>query len=220
VCHGNARKYYRFRKASFYGGIATADVVGCNLRCRMCWAWNVLTRPKKYGKFYSPAEVAKKLTEIAKKCGFDRVRISGNEPTIGRTHLLKVLELIPENLLFILETNGILLADESYVKDLSRFKNVHVRVSLKGACQAEFGRITGAEPRFFDYQLKALKNLVRYGVSSHPAVLVDLVAKENLNKLKKRLDEIGPTLKLEYEHLIKYPNVLARLKIFNFYQTR
>ena len=31
VMKDNARKYYRFRYARFYGGICTADAVGCNL---------------------------------------------------------------------------------------------------------------------------------------------------------------------------------------------
>ncbi len=33
VCENNRRRYYRFRPARFYGGISTADCVGCCLRC-------------------------------------------------------------------------------------------------------------------------------------------------------------------------------------------
>ena len=33
VVRGSKRKYYRFRGARFYGGIATADCVGCCLKC-------------------------------------------------------------------------------------------------------------------------------------------------------------------------------------------
>jgi uncharacterized Fe-S cluster-containing radical SAM superfamily protein len=39
VCRGNERMYYRFRGGRFYGGVATADAVGCNLRCVFCWSW-------------------------------------------------------------------------------------------------------------------------------------------------------------------------------------
>ena len=38
VSRENAKKYYRFRKTRFYGGCATADCLGCNLRCVYCWA--------------------------------------------------------------------------------------------------------------------------------------------------------------------------------------
>ena len=37
VMQGNARHYYRFRYAKFYGSIVTADAVGCNLLCAYCW---------------------------------------------------------------------------------------------------------------------------------------------------------------------------------------
>ena len=95
VCRGDQRKYYRFRPARFYGGIAAADCVGCCLRCIFCWSWREVTRPESFGRFYSPREVAEKLVRIARKKRFTLLRISGNEPTIGREHLIKVLELIP-----------------------------------------------------------------------------------------------------------------------------
>ncbi len=162
VCSGDSRKYYRFRPARFYGGIATADCVGCCFRCVFCWSWKVVSRAKTSGQFYSPEDVARRLTGIARKKHLKKMRISGNEPTICREHLIKVLENIDENYLFILETNGILIgSDESYARELSRFSNLFVRVSLKGACGEEFSRLTGAVPEGFDLQLKALENLVR-----------------------------------------------------------
>jgi len=109
VCKDDKRKYYRFRPAPYYGGIATADCVGCNLHCIFCWAWNVVSAPAKMDTFYSPKEVVDKLTSIAKKKGLSQLRISGNEPTLCKNHLLKVLELIPSSYRFILETNGLLI---------------------------------------------------------------------------------------------------------------
>jgi len=134
VSSGEKRKYYRFRATPFYGGIATADCVGCCLKCLFCWSWHVMTQPEKTGRFYSPEEVVRNLLSIARKKGFNQARVSGNEPTLHRSHLLQVLQLIPKEIQFILETNGILIGhDPSYAKDLSRFPNLHVRVSLKGA---------------------------------------------------------------------------------------
>jgi uncharacterized Fe-S cluster-containing radical SAM superfamily protein len=125
------RKYYRFRPAEFYGGIASADCVGCNLRCIYCWS-NDLAREGKMGRFFSPTEVASKLVEISKRFGFSQVRITGNEPTISREHLLSVLEKIPLDLTFILETNGLLLGyDEGYVEELKKFKK-NVMKCLEG----------------------------------------------------------------------------------------
>lgn len=216
VCKGDERRYYRFRSAKFYGGIATADTCGCNLRCVYCWAWNIVNSPQKAGRFYSPEEVSSKLVSIAKKGGFSQVRISGNEPTIGNAHLLSVLERIPKDVTFVLETNGILIGhDKSYAGELSKFDNLHVRVCLKGTNHKEFGKFTGADPDAFELQLKALEFLDRNGVKYHPALGgADLIQAENIEWLKERLAQINPDLPdhLELEQIIRYPAVVKRLK--------
>jgi len=71
--------------------IATADCVCCCLRCIFCWSWNIATRPQECGHFSSPEEVAGKLIAIAKSKKLHQLRISGNEPTICREHLVKSL---------------------------------------------------------------------------------------------------------------------------------
>jgi uncharacterized Fe-S cluster-containing radical SAM superfamily protein len=213
VCRGGQRKYYRFRPARFYGGIGTADCVGCCLRCVFCWSWDKVLRPGRYGKFYSPQQVAGKLTNIAYKKGFKQVRISGNEPTIAKDHLIQVLEQIPQDLLFILETNGILIGDDpTYARDLSKFENLYVRISMKGASKVEFTRLTGALPTGFDMQIQALENLVRFNVNVHPAVMVSFSSPENLNVLRTRLMEIDKDFKdFEVEEIALYGKVEERL---------
>ena len=169
--------------------------------------------PGQYGKFYSPAQVAGKLTHIALKKGFHQLRISGNEPTIARDHLIKVLELIPKSLLFILETNGILIgADESYARDLARFNNLCVRVSLKACNQTEFSAVTGAIPEGFQLQLQALESLARFGVNVHPALMISLSLPEAIDAMKKRLGEIHRDFaKVEIEELVVYGVLEDRL---------
>jgi uncharacterized Fe-S cluster-containing radical SAM superfamily protein len=214
VAEGEKRKYYRFRPAPYYGGIATADCVGCCLRCLFCWSWHIIVQPEKTGRFYSPEEVVRSLLSIARKKGFQRLRISGNEPTLHRVHLLKVLELIPTELHFILETNGILVGhDPSYAKDLSRFPNLYVRVSLKGASPEDFTRLTGARPEGFDFQLKALENLVQVGVDCFPAVMANFSSLEEKKRLRQRLKAIRPDFaSFEEEDLILYPFVEQNLR--------
>jgi uncharacterized Fe-S cluster-containing radical SAM superfamily protein len=211
---GEKRKYYRFRPAPFYGGIATADCVGCCLKCLFCWSWHIIIQPEKVGRFYSPEEVARSLFSIARKKGFHQVRISGNEPTLHRSHLLGVLQLIPKEIHFILETNGILIGhDPSYAKDLSRFSNLYVRVSLKGACPEDFKRLTGVNPEGFDLQLKALENLVEEGVDCFPAVMANFSSQDEIKKLRQRLKVIRPDFAdFEEEELILYPFVLEHIQ--------
>jgi len=214
VGSGEKRKYYRFRPAPYYGGIATADCVGCCIKCLFCWSWHIIVQPEKVGRFYSPEEVVRNLTSIARKKGFHQVRISGNEPTLHRSHLLRVLQLLPKEIHFILETNGILIGhDSSYAKDLSCFSNLYVRVSLKGACPEDFARLTGATPEGFDLQLKALENLVEEGIDCFPAVMVNFSIQKEIQKLRQRLKAIRPDFAdFEEEELILYPSVLEHLQ--------
>ncbi len=214
VCRDARRKYYRFRFARFYGGISTADCVGCCLRCVFCWAWKVVSMPTGHGEFYNPKEVARKLTVIANKKHISQMRISGNEPTIGWEHLLDVLDLIDGGYLFILETNGILIGEnEDRARDLSKYKNVHVRVSLKGTCREEFSRLTGALPEGFDLQIKALENLIRHGVHCHPACMTSFSAPDNIKALRRRLKYTCRDFEeFEAEEIILYPHVEERLR--------
>jgi len=213
VCKGTARKYYRFRSARFYGGIATADCLGCNLRCAFCWAWGQLHQVHKLGQFYEPSEVAARLIAIAREKGFHQVRLSGNEPTLGMPHLLEILRHLPRDLAFILETNGIILgAEAQWAKELAPFPQVFARVSLKGCTPEEFARLTGAVPEGFALQLKALEHLLSAGVDCHAAVMVSFSPVESRERLRQRLSAIHRTFgDFEPEELILYPAVTARL---------
>jgi len=213
VVRGEMKKYYRFRGGRWYGGIATADCCGCPLRCVFCWGAEPRDNARRCGEFYTPEQVFKRLTGIAGRRGYTMLRISGNEPTLGREHLFRVLELVDRTgYLFILETSGVLI-DTEYAERLSEFENVHVRVSLKGASEEEFSTLTGAKPEGFQLQLNALRNLVDNGVSCHASVMSSFSTRENMQKLLNRLAEIDARLasELEQEIVILYPRVAKRL---------
>lgn len=209
VSNGDFKKYYRFRPTGFYGGISTADTVGCNLRCAFCWSGNSVWNANNTGKFYSSKDVANRLQEIALKKGYNQLRVSGGEPTIGRNHLIKLLENIQKQYLFILETNGILLgSDETYVKDLSKFSNLHVRVCLKGSNAEEFTWLTGAKTGF-EYQIKALEFLRDQKMSFNIAIVS---VKGNKHELFTRLKNMGlEQIMIEEEEITLYPLVKNRL---------
>ena len=142
------------------------------------------------------------------------MRISGNEPTLAREHLIKVLEHVPKDILFILETNGILIGhDKTYANELARHENIYVRISLKGCNKEEFSELTGAEPKGFDLQVQALENLSRAGVNVHPAVMVSFSPLENVAALRKILGKIDRDFgDVEIEELVLYGDVENRLK--------
>jgi len=209
VINGNMKKYYRFRPTGFYGGIATADTVGCNLRCKFCWSGNSVWNAKNVGKFYSPEDVADLLHDISHRKRYRQLRVSGGEPTIGQKHLVTLLENIRPEYLFILETNGILLGvDKTYVEDLSKFQNLHVRVCFKGCNPEEFTMLTGAE-KGFEYQIKALEHLRDKKMSFNIALVS---AKKEKKQFFDKLIEINlGKIMIEEEEIKLYPLVRKRL---------
>lgn len=207
VVRNSRRKYFRFRESSFEGDSCCAETVGCNLSCIYCNVGAGVENPDRVGEFYSPEDVAEKII----KFNSDGVRLSGGEPTIGKEHLLELLQLIPKNLYIILETNGTLIG-KNYARELSSFENLHVRVSLKGTTPEEFEKITLCRRAGFYLQIKALENLFNAGISVSPAI-INIVDVSGLDKLSERLEKIDEhmALGLEYERLIKTTRVLDKL---------
>jgi uncharacterized Fe-S cluster-containing radical SAM superfamily protein len=210
VADGDFKKYYRFRPTGFYGGIATADTVGCNLRCKFCWSSSSVWNSKNTGEFYSSDMVANNLQGIAQRKGYKKLRVSGGEPTIGRKHLINLLKNIDKSFLFILETNGILLGfDKTYVDELSAFKNLHVRVCLKGIDSQEFSMLNGAESGF-EYQIRALENLKDKKMCFNIAIVT---IKKDKKQFLDRLSEMGlEKIMIEDEEITLYPLVKKRLE--------
>ncbi|AIY87354.1 hypothetical protein T2812B_09175 [Thermotoga sp. 2812B] len=186
VMNGEKRKYYRFRYSLYYGGIVTADTVGCEFLCAYCWNYFRNLRPKRAGDFLSPEEVAERLLEISKKRKCDLFRISGAEPILGRRsaeHVRRVVELV--NGTFILETNGLMFGFDPSLVDLFVNLNVLIRVSVKGWDEESFEKITGASGEYFRYQLKALEHL-HEKVHFWVAIVYDLFREKGLKELKKK----------------------------------
>ncbi len=221
VMKGGRRKYYRFRGARYYGGIATADMVGCCFLCAYCWNYERNLRPDECGgEFCPPEEVARRLLAICGKRGFNKVRLSGAEPILGRKsfeHILKVIEVISaENpfLDFILETNGFILgAHPDFADELSRFRRLFVRISVKGWDERSFEKISGACGRFFEFPIRALKALLAAGVNAWPAVMLETFGASGIEMLARKLKSEGISPEeIEVEYLEPYPFVLENLK--------
>jgi uncharacterized Fe-S cluster-containing radical SAM superfamily protein len=209
------RKYYRVPRAGkWYGGIATADCCGCNLKCVFCWSNKPRDNPERIGSFFSPQEIFDTITSCAARHGYRLLRMSGNEPTIAPQHLLQLLSLVDTtHYVFILETNGTLL-NEDYVSELSKLNNLHVRVSLKGTNDEEHSLLTGATPESFDIIMQAITLLHAYKVQFNVAAMLSFSPDKNIMLLKQRLKEIAPAAAhdVEEEYIFLYPHVARRLK--------
>jgi len=206
------RKYYRFRYSSrFYGGIVTGDVVGCNLRCAYCWSQKTAWHPRK-GSWYSAEQVVKALVNLASKNNCQKIRLSGGEPTLCNKHLLAVLQHIPEQIVFILETNGILLSEIEYIHDLEAVSNPpYVRISLK-AGKTLFRAITGASIEAYERQLQTIELLVQSKLQFNVAIMAEFFTSGEVLELEAM---VAPK-RLEIEQLIVYPFVREKLNTRGF----
>jgi uncharacterized Fe-S cluster-containing radical SAM superfamily protein len=218
VMRGKKRLYYKYRAAPYYGGIATADAVGCSLLCAYCWNYGRNEDPIRFGRFFSPEDVADKLLEIARRRSFSLFRVTGSEPILGEAsfeHLIKVIEIIlnaePRSN-FVLETNGLMLGYKEELAQRLRFSRLLVRIAVKGVHPESFEKITGARKEFFRYPLLALRTLEQLGARAWPALMEDLFSKSQIEELKKTLGEYRINSDLELESLEGYPFVLENMK--------
>ncbi len=215
------RKYYRFRADRWYGGIATGDVVGCNLRCGFCWSWRYSWKTSR-GELLDPDNVATRLIKIARSRRISQVRLSGGEPTIGFDHLLRVIEnLTSRGIHFVLETNGILIgASDKYAREIASFHRagIEVRISIKGTSPNEFYTLTRASPEYWRIQLEALDKLVGYGLEPgeevYPAIMLSFSSEKGLTRIKRLLALIDYKLveAIDPEYVIMYPHVKELMK--------
>jgi uncharacterized Fe-S cluster-containing radical SAM superfamily protein len=216
VIDADARKYTAFYCTGVYGGISTGYTVGCCLRCIYCWVSPSRDYPEKYGRFISAEDTSAQLLKNAKKRKLSRARISGGEPTLGRSHLISLLTSIRKSgLLFILETNGILLgADEGYVAALAKFNNIHIRVSIKAGNAEGFQSRTGALSEFYKLPFKAVKYLKKRKCNFHVAAMTDerfMPAEERMQMLEE-LSAVGYDGWIEEEVVSPYDMAVKRLK--------
>ena len=232
---GLERKYTDFYSVPVYRGIATGYAAGCCLRCIYCWSNWSRDFPDKLGKLYSPRQAAQRLFEAAERGivyseywrklipRVNKLRLSGCEPTIGKEHLLKLLEHVEQpGYPFYLETNGILFgADRDYVENLSKFSRfIYVRVSFKAATPEGFTQRTGAIGKFYEIPFKALRYLLDEGIHARAAAMTDpkVMPKEERRILIEKLNEIDPSARysetLEEENIDAYDTTIKRLKAF------
>jgi uncharacterized Fe-S cluster-containing radical SAM superfamily protein len=159
------------------------------------------------------------LSKSAKKYGHKLISASASEGTLGKQHLFELLELVDQSeFIYVLETNGMTIGDDpGFAKELARFKNLHVRVSIKGTCEEEYVRLTGAMSSSYDLPFKALGHLMAAGVSCNVCLSISFSSPENIKKAEERLAAIRPGLlkSLEKEHITLFPKVYQRLNRLN-----
>lgn len=218
VLKNGKRAYYRFRPAPYYGGVSTADAVGCSFLCPFCWNYSRNQDPGRSLEFYSTKDVAKNLLDIAGKNRFNRFRISGAEPILGPgslDHLVEVLQIVfreMPNAVFIVETNGFLLGWKPELISKLRLRNIQVRVSVKGVNEQSFEILSGIDRKYFYYPLIALREMRKEGIEAWPALMNLYFTEDIIKKFEGFLAGYGIHAHLEREQLEAYGFVLRNMK--------
>lgn len=203
------RRYYRFRYAKFYGGIVTADAVGCCLLCAYCWNYEKNETPET-GTFFSPEDVAKKLIKLAEKNRCYKFRISGCEPFLGEAstrHLYKVINIISSRLkdaTFVIESNAAVIgSNPALLNEFPKLSvsKIKIRVSLKAENEAQCQKITNAIGAHA-LQLAGIKAITDAHINCTVATMPNFV---------KTIDMIPSNVGRETEKMIVY-NAKDRLK--------
>jgi uncharacterized Fe-S cluster-containing radical SAM superfamily protein len=211
VMQDKLRKYYRFRASRHYGGIVTADAVGCPFLCAYCWNYGRNESPARFGEFCSAADVVERLTSIAHKKKIRLFRVSGAEPVLGTASFDHLLQVVTAGR-FIIETNGLILGARPDLAERLSGLDIAVRISIKGWDAQSFERVSGARGEFFRYPLIALKTLTSAGIDAWPAVMGDLFGTEGTRLLASLMEEMGICTHIETEYLERYPFVVSNLR--------
>jgi uncharacterized Fe-S cluster-containing radical SAM superfamily protein len=84
--------------------------------------------------------------------------------------------------------------DKVFAEKLAPYKNLHVRVSIKGTSQEEYHKLTDAIPESYELPFRALKHLIDAGVSCNACVMISFSDEEGIRKVERKLFETHPGL--------------------------
>ena len=188
VMRGSARAYYDFKYQRFYGGVCSANAVGCCLSCCYCWNFarneNPLRRSDE--RFIEPSMVAEKLLKMSKKHSDSAMRLTGCEPFLGvnsTLHMAKVLEIVRQhgfNGEFIIESNGVIIGQNPSLLDLIKPFRPYIRLCIKADSREMFEAITGAMGFGLDLQIRAAIEIDAKNIPSDVAIMPRFVEESEI----------------------------------------
>ena len=103
---------------------------GCNLNCRHCWINPSHEKSNKRKYPYLALSVFKDVIQQGKELGLRSVKLTGGEPLLHPKIKEILFALKGENVLLIIESNGIPCSDKSIVKAITKYRNTFFAVSL------------------------------------------------------------------------------------------
>lgn len=152
----------------------------CNLRCSHCYNSDYFESNKKR---VNPLTIAKRCNELQ----FDRIHLVGGEPFCEKS-LFEFVEMIKNSKISI-NTNGLLLDNDTILKVLSSDKIDQITISVDATNAIDYEHIRRSEK--WDELLGNIQNLItkkREKKSDLTVNIAFVITKENVNKIKEMYD--------------------------------
>lgn len=132
----------------------------CNLKCRWCY----LNRDAgTAGEKEIDIQCAYEIIDILDGLNVKNITITGGEPTTAK-FLKDILKYInSKNINTLLNTNGVLLSDGCYVKELEQIGLTTLNISQKGCNEKEYHYNTGKF--MFGKTLQAIQNISKTSIN-------------------------------------------------------
>jgi len=135
----------------------------CNLACKHCWISPEFAQTSENGKFVKPEYIKNAIIQ-AKPLGLYSVKLTGGEPLLHPEFESIVDILEKENIVFHMETNGILLEKDMVELLKNRKRKPFISVSVDGAHAETHEELRGVKGSF-DQTIEGIKKLVGNGFS-------------------------------------------------------
>ena len=192
-------------KGFAYGYIEVACFAhGCILRCPTCQNWEITYSSS--GKPLSPNEAARVMTHTRRECRVDRMAISGGEPTLNHSWLVKYFRELralnrDKKARLHLDTNAVVLTPD-YLDELVKAGMTDIGIDVKGLELETFMRITGLADRklakrlletewgALEYTLEHYQQrvFVGVGIPYNP----ELISLDEIGRIGERIASLGP----------------------------
>jgi SynChlorMet cassette radical SAM/SPASM protein ScmF len=144
---------------------------GCNLACRHCWLSPRFDADASHTPTL-PVELFEQALREALPLGLTGVKLTGGEPLL-HPRIADILEIARTRELSLnMETNGVLMTP-ALAKEIARFPDRFVSVSLDGADAATHEEVRGVKGSF-DAACRAVRLLADSGTS--PQIIMSLLA--------------------------------------------
>lgn len=133
----------------------------CNLRCTFCYAKKINYDSTKHIELSS----VKTLIDFCADAKVKYIVFTGGEPLLY-PHFLEILKYIQSKkhkMIPTVATNGIMLHDENFCKELIAYGIEYIDISLKGKNEEDWKLITGQD--YFLLQQVAIQNLSKLNIN-------------------------------------------------------